>query len=215
MEFFPFDAEYVERLRAGDAAVEAHFDEYFRKLLLIKLRRAGASPSLIADATQETLYRVLDIVRTPGGIHEPERLGAFVNSVCNNYLHEHHRKHSRFDALSDKVIETAPSKDDPEHDFATKETCAAVRAVLDRMPEKDAQLLRAVFVDERDKDDVCAELGIDRDYLRVLLHRALKQFKKRYRPDDPPPSPTSPSSSPPRPSSPPPARDACCREVRK
>jgi RNA polymerase sigma-70 factor (ECF subfamily) len=29
-----------------------------------------------------------------------------------------------------------------------------------------------IFIEERDKDDVCRELGIDRDYLRVLLHRA-------------------------------------------
>jgi RNA polymerase sigma-70 factor (ECF subfamily) len=40
--------------------------------------------------------------------------------------------------------------------------------------------LRAVFLDERDKDEICTELGVDRDYLRVLLHRAKASFRVMY-----------------------------------
>jgi RNA polymerase sigma-70 factor (ECF subfamily) len=40
--------------------------------------------------------------------------------------------------------------------------------------------LRAVFLEERDKDEVCTELGVDRDYLRVLLHRAKASFRAVY-----------------------------------
>ncbi len=41
-------------------------------------------------------------------------------------------------------------------------------------------LLKAVFLDERDRDEVCREFGVDRDYLRVLLHRAKQEFKTEY-----------------------------------
>ena len=41
-------------------------------------------------------------------------------------------------------------------------------------------LLKAVFLDERDRDEVCRELGVERDYLRVLLHRAKQEFKTEY-----------------------------------
>jgi RNA polymerase sigma-70 factor (ECF subfamily) len=40
--------------------------------------------------------------------------------------------------------------------------------------------LQAVFIDERDRDQVCREYGVDRDYLRVLLHRAKQEFKTEY-----------------------------------
>jgi RNA polymerase sigma-70 factor (ECF subfamily) len=39
-------------------------------------------------------------------------------------------------------------------------------------------LLRWLFFDERDKDDICRELNIDRNYLRVLLHRAKNRFRE-------------------------------------
>jgi RNA polymerase sigma-70 factor, ECF subfamily len=41
-------------------------------------------------------------------------------------------------------------------------------------------LLQSVLLDERDKDEVCAELGLTRDYLRVLVHRAKQSFKSSY-----------------------------------
>jgi RNA polymerase sigma-70 factor (ECF subfamily) len=31
-----------------------------------------------------------------------------------------------------------------------------------------------------DKNEVCHEFGVDRDYLRVLLHRAKQSFKSLY-----------------------------------
>jgi RNA polymerase sigma-70 factor, ECF subfamily len=40
--------------------------------------------------------------------------------------------------------------------------------------------LREVFLEERDKDEVCRDYGVDREYLRVLLHRAKQSFKAGY-----------------------------------
>jgi RNA polymerase sigma-70 factor, ECF subfamily len=37
-----------------------------------------------------------------------------------------------------------------------------------------------VFLDERDRDDVCREFGVEREYLRVLLHRAKQEFKVEF-----------------------------------
>jgi RNA polymerase sigma-70 factor (ECF subfamily) len=48
------------------------------------------------------------------------------------------------------------------------------------LPERDRRLLQSVLLEERDKDEVCAEFGISREYLRVLLHRAKHSFKSFY-----------------------------------
>ena len=55
-----------------------------------------------------------------------------------------------------------------------------VQWVLAKLPAKDRKLLKAVFFEQRDKDEVCFELGVSREYLRVLLHRAKQQFMAEY-----------------------------------
>jgi RNA polymerase sigma-70 factor (ECF subfamily) len=40
--------------------------------------------------------------------------------------------------------------------------------------------LKEVFLEERNKDEVCDEFGVDRNYLRVLLHRAKRNFRALY-----------------------------------
>ena len=48
------------------------------------------------------------------------------------------------------------------------------------LPERDRTILRAVFLEEREKDEVCREIGVTRDYIRVLLHRAKQSFREAY-----------------------------------
>ena len=62
----------------------------------------------------------------------------------------------------------------------TKDTERVVRQILSALTERDRRLLQAVLLEERDKDEVCAEFGISREYLRVLVHRAKQSFKSFY-----------------------------------
>jgi RNA polymerase sigma-70 factor, ECF subfamily len=89
VDFFAFDKVYVERLRNGDPATEHHFFVYFEKLLNIKLRSRRVSFDKIEDLKQDTFVRVIAAVRKEGGVRQPERFGAFVNSICNNVLLEY------------------------------------------------------------------------------------------------------------------------------
>lgn len=181
MQFQAFDAPYVERLRSGDYRTQEHFVAYFGELIQLKLRARLRTPQAIEDVRQETFARVFAALRTPDGIRQPERLGAFVNSICNNVLLEHYRASSR-----DSSIEDEPEQDfpDPVIDVlgavAAKQMEEKVRQILEELPERDRRLIRAVFLEERDKDEVCREFRVDRDYLRVLLHRAKQSFKLLY-----------------------------------
>jgi RNA polymerase sigma-70 factor, ECF subfamily len=181
LQFQDFDQAYVERLRAGDFRTQEHFVIYFSELIQLKLRSRLRTPQAIEDVRQETFARVLTALRSPGGIRQPERLGAFVNSICNNVLLEHYRATSRDSSLED---EPDPDLPDPVTDVlgavAIRQMQEKVREILEDMPEKDRRLIRAVFLEERDKDEVCEEIGVDRDYLRVLLHRAKQSFKSLY-----------------------------------
>ena len=48
------------------------------------------------------------------------------------------------------------------------------------MRERDRDLLRAIFLEEKEKDEICREFGVDREYLRVLLHRAKERFRLSF-----------------------------------
>jgi RNA polymerase sigma-70 factor, ECF subfamily len=180
LDFHQFSENYIHELRAQDTTTEAHFVAYFSRLLQNKLRRRLACPEHIKDVQQETLLRAWAAVRAEGGIRQPERFGAFVSSVCNNILRESYRSRARTRALEDLQIDPADQSMSPDGMVLAAETKKQVQEVLARLCPKDRKLLRAVFFEQRDKDEVCRELGVSREYLRVLLHRAKQQFMAQY-----------------------------------
>lgn len=175
-----FDESYVERLRAGDFRTQEHFVAYFSELIQLKLRSRLRSPQAIEDVRQETFSRVFAALHG-GKVRQPERLGAFVNSMCNNVLLEHYRASSRDSSLEDEDQEDFPAISvDLLGALAAKQLGEKIREILEEMPERDRRLLREVFLEERDKDAVCRDFGVDREYLRVLLFRAKQTFKSLY-----------------------------------
>jgi RNA polymerase sigma-70 factor, ECF subfamily len=181
LQFFTFDAAYVDCLCAGDRPTQEHFVGYFSALIQMKLRSRLQSPQAAEDVRQETFARVLKALRIPGTLRQPERLGAFVNTVCNHVLFEHYRASGRSDSLDDEGQPELPDTAASALDIAAqKQMKAKVREILLELPPRDRALLQAVFIDERDRDEVCAEFGVDREYLRVLLHRAKREFKVEY-----------------------------------
>jgi RNA polymerase sigma-70 factor (ECF subfamily) len=175
-----FDESYVERLRTGDFRTQEHFVAYFSELIQLKLRSRLHSPQAIEDVRQETFTRVFAALRS-GKLRQADRLGAFVNTMCNNVLLEHYRSSSRATSLEDEEQKDFPAPGvDVVGAIAAKQMGEKIREILEEMPERDRRLLREVFLEERDKDEVCRDFGVDRDYLRVLLHRAKQSFKSMY-----------------------------------
>jgi RNA polymerase sigma-70 factor (ECF subfamily) len=171
-----FNQEYLQRLRDGDPETQRHFTRYFGELLNIKLRNRVRSPHLIEEVRQETFLRVLLIVRRDGIAH-PDRLGAFVNSVCNNVVLEVFRNETRSLPMPESVPEVMDEAPNPETAAFSIEQKSQIRRILDALPAKDRDLLRQIFLEERDKDEVCKTFQVDREYLRVLLHRAKARFR--------------------------------------
>ena len=181
MDFQAFDSAYVERLRTGDRDTEDHFIAYFGELILLKLRSKLASRQAMEDVQQETFARCLQLLRSDGGIRNAQRLGPLVNSICNHVLSEHFRATRRTEPLEDQPADRFTAREpDALTRMITEDTGRMVRLVLEKLPERDRIILRAVFLEEREKDEVCREIGVTRDYIRVLLHRAKQSFREIY-----------------------------------
>jgi RNA polymerase sigma-70 factor (ECF subfamily) len=178
LQFFSFDADYLQRLASGDAAIERHFSLYFGDLLSLKLRVRIRSAQLIEDIRQETLMRVLQIVRKRG-VEHPERFGAFVSAVCNNVLMEQVRAESRHES-SESESEPADDSIDLDAPLISQQRRRQVETVLAELPDKDQDLLRRFFLEERDRAELCRQYQVSEEYLRVLLHRAKSRFRSIY-----------------------------------
>ena len=144
------------------------------------LRARYLSPERVDDVRQETLVRVIATLRREGGIRQPERFGAFVNSVCKNVLREHTRDWYRTQPIQSDHLEPPDKVVDLERALISRETKDKVREILSEMRARDRDLLRAIFLEEKEKDEICREFGVDREYLRVLLHRAKERFRLSF-----------------------------------
>jgi len=180
VDLYSFDDDYVRRLREGDRWTEEHFIAYFRQHLLIKLRGRVRSAQAIDDVRQEVFFRFFRSLHSADTLRDGRKLGAFVNSICNNVLFETYRAAARTEALSDDYADVADPRATVDETVLTGETKERVRRVLDQMQEKDARILRAIFLEEQEKDEVCRMFQVDRNYLRVVLHRAKEKFRNQY-----------------------------------
>jgi RNA polymerase sigma-70 factor, ECF subfamily len=181
LQFQTFDASYIEALCAGDRRVQEHFVGYFTELIHLKVSSRLPSRQAREDVRQETFARVLTTLRKENGLRQPERLGAFVNTICNNVLFEHYRSSSRQQSLdADDQPELPAAGAGVDEVVAARQLKDKVGEILGGLSARDRSLLQAIFLEEKDREEVCREMGVDGEYLRVLLFRAKQSFKSEY-----------------------------------
>jgi RNA polymerase sigma-70 factor, ECF subfamily len=184
MDFFPFDDDYVRRLREGDPETEAHFKKYFDLLLRMKLSGRLRSRSEIDDAIQDVYLRVFNGLRSEGGgVHDGHKFGAYVLGICNHRLQELARKHHDETDIDDVVILSDEQQFNHLVNDERKKFVQAMLEWLEGENGREARIIRALFIDELDKDQICKEWVITRANLRLIVHRALEKFREKY--DDP------------------------------
>jgi len=171
-----FDAAYLRRLMERDPHTETHFVRHFARLIrLVVLAHAG-SDRLVDDVRQETFLRVFQLLREQGGLERPERLGAFVYSVCRRVLAEHLRQEGLGSCTQE---EGGPSyRMLMDELLVSRDRKRRVRALLKELSPLERKALSMVFLEERDRAKVSAELGLTQDYLRVVLCRAKSRLRK-------------------------------------
>ncbi len=177
MESFQFDERYINGLRSRDPEIEAHFVAFFKMPIWLKARRQLRAPDMAEDAAQETVLRVLRYLRSGQELKFPERLPAFVQSVCHNVTLEMLRAKGRYRQVAENSPDPVDSRCNLDLQIVTAERKRMVWEVLAQLPEKDRELLRLAMMEDADKLEVCRRLGVKQQYLRVLLFRARQRFR--------------------------------------
>jgi RNA polymerase sigma-70 factor, ECF subfamily len=150
--------------------------DHLRRKLLYKIRfHVGSVCPDVDDLAQETLARFIRSINQ-GTIRDPEKSGAFLNSVCNNVIHEYRRRLWR-ETPYDSEVHSEPSVNPAAENMELRDL---IEAGLGELSLRDRTILRDFLLEEHSKEQICREIGLSDAQFRLILFRAKGRFRQIY-----------------------------------
>lgn len=163
-----------------DAAFEAAFLEHYPRVFGVLFRLVG-DRAAAEDLTVETFWKLW---RTPPPDYGVG-LGGWLYRVAvrlgYNALRAAQRRHQYEEQVGREALVTTPSLD-PAHELDVKQEREQVRAILQQMPEREAQLLILRHSGLSYKE-IAAALSLAPTSVGTLLARAEAEFERRWQPE--------------------------------
>lgn len=173
---------WVRRIIDRDADAEAELVRRYRDGIAIIIGRIVRNESFTEDLSQETFKIAIEKIRD-GDVRDPERLSGFICGVARNVAIDYVRRMRRLTNQED--IGNAEQIRDPRPDqfehLWRKERAEIVRQVISELKvERDREVLSRYYIAEEDKDQLCADMGLDRKQFNSIVFRALKRYKELH-----------------------------------
>ncbi|MQA91796.1 MAG: sigma-70 family RNA polymerase sigma factor [Gemmatimonas sp.] len=166
-------------LSAQASPTEGEFDALYERLkpsLWRYVHRLVGDPDVSDDVVQEAFVRLL---KKPNLSENAARLWLF--TVATNLVRDRGRTTARRRRLLTAVPVEGPSPNLADRQLEREEQVRAVRVALERLPERDRQLL--LMREEGFKYREIAEvIGTAPSSIGTLIARATKRFTEVYRP---------------------------------
>jgi RNA polymerase sigma-70 factor (ECF subfamily) len=149
------------------------------KLRYKVLYHVGHNCPDVDDLVQETIIRFLRAEQRQS-IRNTEEIGAFLNGVCRNVILEYRRRVKREPILDPEM----PLPDEGVRaDADILEMRDAIDHSLAELAERDRMILRALYLEGKEKEEICREWGMTDPQFRVVLFRAKERFRRVYSSD--------------------------------
>src|ERR1022692_359147 len=171
----------TERSLSESALTESALTESAIDRLRLKLRykvlyHLGHGCADVDDLVQESLARFFRAEQKQL-IRNPEELGAFLNGVCRNVILEYRRRIRREPNID-------PDMPIPDNGIRPDAEIFEMRDSIDNglkeLAERDRAILRSLYLEGREKEDICREWGMSDAQFRVVLFRAKERFRRVY-----------------------------------
>src|SRR3984885_4510813 len=155
---------------------ESSIDRLRLKLRYKVLYHVGHGCADVDDLVQESLVRFFRAEQRQQ-IRNTEEFGAFLNGVCRNVILEYRRRIRREPPIDpDMPIPDAGVRPDAE----ILEMRDAIDNGLKELAERDRAILRSLYLEGREKEDICRDWGMSDAQFRVVLFRAKERFRRAY-----------------------------------
>jgi len=149
------------------------------KLRYKVLYHVGHNCPDVDDLVQETIIRYLR-AEQKNSIRNTEEIGAFLNGVCRNVILEYRRRVKR-EPILDPDVPIPDQGSRPEAEVMVMRD--AIDHGLAELADRDRMILRALYLEGKEKDEICREWGMTDPQFRVVLFRAKERFRKVYDPE--------------------------------
>jgi RNA polymerase sigma-70 factor (ECF subfamily) len=167
-------------IHQGDKRAEAVLYERYYKPTLYLLERKTRNPEQAEDLCQEAFCIMLERLRNQP-LTAPEKLAAFLHHVAMNLHIADIRKSDRRKTYADQELvgRVADTTQNQYRQLLRDRSGAAVRLLINAMDNpRDRRLLQGLYIEEKDKDELCAELDLSQRHFDKVLFRAKQRFKE-------------------------------------
>lgn len=167
---------FLAGIQHGEAESEgALYEKYSARVYYLALRDAK-SPQDAEDVRAETFLRVFQAIRNQQ-VRSAEALPAFILGVARNVIRElYARRRQMGDAVPAEEAElTIPSH---ERFFLDREVQGSIRRTIERLRPREQRVLRMLFYDELETEEVARRVAIAPERVRLVKSRALKHFRE-------------------------------------
>lgn len=170
----------LAQIAKGDKQSEQELiSRHWRGLHYVLCRRTK-DPDLAADLTQDAFLIAIDKARN-SGIEKPAAFPAFIRQVGINLMLAHYRKEKRRSTDLQPEIDLYIPDDSPSiyQQLQMKSILNIVEQLMDELTvERDRTILKHYFVYDKEKLEICEELGLGADHFDRVLQRARARLKK-------------------------------------
>ncbi len=170
----------VLAIAAGNAEAERSFVErYARGVRALVVRACRPGDPIVDDIVQDVLLTVLGRLRQ-GALNDPNALPAYLQAtIVHATRAEYRRRGARADSVDVELLERIPdSTPGPSERLHQHHLQRALADLVESLPvERDRSVLRGFYLEDRDRDALCTELGIDEGHFRRVLHRARERLR--------------------------------------
>lgn len=127
------------------------------------------------DAVQELYLKILSMHAKLVYVRDPAAYGiTLLKNICIDRIRR--RESRRAEQLEEFI---AADTSGPEKQMSEKDTLSRVMKEMERLPEKQAKVLRMRAVEGLEYDEIARRTGLSQVNIRVLISIARKTLKKR------------------------------------
>jgi RNA polymerase sigma-70 factor, ECF subfamily len=177
VNFLTSETEIVERAKTDEAAFGILYDFYFPRIYGYIFKRCG-SREACEDIVSTTFLKALANLKK----YEPRgyTFGAWLYRIATNNLADYYRKNKPETRVE---LNEAEGSDDGQGftgEIIKKEERAAIEKALRKIPARYQEIIHLRYFAELEIEEIAGALKISKAHASVLIHRALKCFKKKY-----------------------------------
>lgn len=178
---FPTDRQrYSDQKASPGSSILTESDlvaRFWDRIRVFAARRTGDAAAA-EDIAQETLRRVVEALRT-GRIANTDAIAGFVFQTAKHICMHAHRSAGREARALQRLGDPSASGDAPPDaltSLVNAERRSLVRSALESLAPPDRDLLRALYFEQIDTNQLAAQLGISPGAFRVRKYRALQRL---------------------------------------